>query len=58
MNNVGIGKTVENVRKYRNIELVTIERRRNCFVSEPIYYTTKLSTENLLATEMKKRRSL
>ena len=28
---------------------------RNDLVSEPDYYTTKFSTENLLATKMKKR---
>ena len=58
INDVGIGKTVENVRKYRNIKLVTIERTRNYFVSEPIYHTTKFFTENLLATEMKKTQIL
>ena len=41
MNNGAFGKTVENVRKYRNIKLATTERRRNYVVSEPNYHTTK-----------------
>ena len=54
MKYVVFGKTIENVRKYRNIKLVTTERRRNYLVSEPNYHATKLFTENLLAIEMKK----
>ena len=48
------GKTMENVRKHRNIKLVTTESRRNYLVSEPNYHTTKFFTENLLAIEMRK----
>ena len=55
MNNVVFGKTMENVRKYRDIKLVTTERRRNYLVSDPNYHIAKVFTENLLATEMKKR---
>ena len=58
MNNVVFGKTMENVIQHRNIELATTERRRNDLVSEPNYYTTKLFTENLLATEMRKTQIL
>ena len=54
MNNAVFGKTMENVRKYRNIKLVTTEKRRNYLVSEPNYHTAKFFTENLLAIEMKK----
>ena len=56
MNNAVFGKNykTENVRKNRNIKLVTIERRRNCLVPEPNYHTTKFFTENLLAIEMRK----
>ena len=47
MNNAVFGKTIENVRKHRNIKLVTRENRRNYLVSEPNYHTTKLLSENL-----------
>ena len=53
MNNAVFGKTKENVRKHRDIKLVTRERRRNYLVSEPNYHTTKFFTEHLLAIEMK-----
>ena len=42
MNHVFYGKTMENVRKHRDIKLVTTERRRNYLVSEPDYGTAKL----------------
>ena len=58
MNNVVFGKTMENVRKHRDIKLVTTKRRRNYLVSEPNYHTTKFFTENLLAIEMKKQKNL
>ena len=54
MNNSVFGKTMENVRKHRDIELVTTEKRRIKLVSEPNYHTTKQFSENLLATKMKK----
>ena len=44
---------MENVRKYRDIKLVTTERRKYYLVSEPNNHTTKFFTKNLLATEMK-----
>ena len=34
------GKTMENVRKHRDIKLVKINKRRNHLVSEPNYHTT------------------
>ena len=45
------GKTMENVRKHRDIKLVTTERRRNYLVSEPNCHTAKFFTENLLSIE-------
>ena len=54
MNNAVFGKTMENVRKHRDIKLVTTDEKRNKLVSEPNYHTTKRFSENLLAIEMKK----
>ena len=54
MNNSVFGKTMENVRKHRDIKLVTTDKTRNQLVSEPNYHTTKWFSENLLAVEMKK----
>ena len=53
MNNAIFGKTMVNVRKHRDVKLVTTERSRNYLVSEPNYHTTKFFTENLLAKEIK-----
>ena len=54
MNNAVFGKTMQNMRKYRDIKLVTTERRRNYLVLEPNYHTTKFFTENFLAIEIRK----
>ena len=54
MNNAVFGKTMQNMRKYRDIKLVTTERRRNYLVVEPNYHTTKFFTENFLAIEIRK----
>ena len=57
MNNAVFGKTMGDVRKHRDIKLVTTNKRRNQLVSEPNYHTTKYFSENLLATELKKNKS-
>ena len=54
MNNAVFGKTMENVRKHRDIKLVKTDCKRNKLVSEPNYHTMKLITENLSIIEMKK----
>ena len=54
MNNAVFGKTMENVRKHRDIKLVTTDKRRNQLVSEPNYHTTKYFSENLIAIEIKR----
>ena len=45
---------MENVRKHRDIKLVTTEVRTNYLVSEPNYNTAKKISENLLAIKMRK----
>ena len=42
MNNAVFGKTMENVKTHRDINLVTTEARRNYLVPEPNFHTTKL----------------
>ena len=54
MNNAVFGKTMENVRKHRDIKLVTTDKWRNQLLSEPNYHTAKYFLENLLTIEMKK----
>ena len=54
MNNSVFGKTMENVRKHRNIKLMTTEKKIIKLVSEPNYHTIKHFTDNLLVIEMKK----
>ena len=45
---------MENVRKHRDIKLVTTEEKRIKLVSGPNYHRTKHFLDNLLAIEMKK----
>ena len=54
MNNAVFGKTMENVRKHRDIKLIKTDHRRNKLVSEPNYHTMKLIEENLAIIEMRK----
>ena len=54
MNNSVFGKTMENVINHRDIKIVTNNRQRNKFVSEPNYHTTKHISQNLLIRKMKK----
>ena len=41
MNNSIFVKSMENVRKHRDIKLLTTDKRKNQLVSEPNYHTTK-----------------
>ena len=56
MNNAFFGKTMEDVRNYRHIKLVTTDKRRNQLVSEPNYHTSKYVSEHLMAIEIKKKK--
>ena len=54
MNNAVFGKTMENIRKHRDIKLVATDKKRSKLVSEPNYHTINLISEDLSITEMKK----
>ena len=54
INNAVFGKTMENVRKHRDIKLVRTDKKRNKLVSEPNYHTVKLIDNNLAIIEMRK----
>ena len=56
MNNAVFGKTMENVRKHRDIKLVTTNKKRSKLVSEPNYHTMNCISENLSIIEMNKTR--
>ena len=58
MNNAVFGKTMENVRKCRDIKLVTTKRKKSYLVSAPNYGTTNFFTEDLFAIEMKKKSNI
>ena len=54
MNNAEFGKTMENIRKHRDIKLVTTDKKRNKLVSEPNYHTINYISEDLSIIEMNK----
>ena len=54
MNNSVFGKTMENIRKYRDIKLVTTDKKRSKLVSEPNYHTINYISEDLSVIEMNK----
>ena len=56
MNNVAFGKTMENVRKHRDIKFVTNGARRNNLFSELNYHN--FFSKNLLAIEMKRKKKI
>ena len=54
-NNSVFGKTMENVRKHRDIKLVTSEKIRKRLVSEPNYHSCKKCSNHLMVIAMKKK---
>ena len=58
INNGIYRKTLENVRKHKDIKLVITEERRNYLVSEANYHTKFFFSENLLVIEMRKTKIL
>ena len=56
MNNAVFGKTMENIRKHRDIKLVTTDKKRSKLVSEPNYHTINYISEDLSIIEMNKVR--
>ena len=54
MNNAVFGKTMENIRKHRDIKLVTTDKKRSKLVSEPNYHTMNYISEDLSIIETKK----
>ena len=45
MNNLVFGKTMENIRKHRDIKLVTTDKKRSKLVSEPNYAINLISED-------------
>ena len=54
MSNAVFGKTMENVRKHRDIKLVTADKKISKLVSEPNYHTSNYISKNLSIIEMKR----
>ena len=54
MNNAVFGKIMENVRKHRDIKLVTKDEKRSKLVSEPNYHMMNYISEDLSIIEMKR----
>ena len=54
MNNAVFGKTIENIRKHRDIKLLSTDKKRNKLVSEPNYHTMNYISEDLSIIEMNK----
>ena len=47
---------MENVRKHRDIKLVTTDKKKSKLVSEPNYHTINLISENLSTIEMRRKK--
>ena len=54
MNNSVFGKTMENIRKHRDIKLATTDKKRSKLVSEQNYHTINLISEDLSIIKIEK----
>ena len=54
MNNSVFGKTMENIRKHRDVKLVATDKKRSKLVSEPNYHTINYISKDLSIIEMNK----
>ena len=54
MNNAVFGKTMENVRKHRDVKLVPTDKKRSKLVSEPNYHPMNYISEDLSIIEMRR----
>ena len=57
MNNSVYGKTMENVRKHRDIKLLTTDKKRNQLVSEPNYHIKKILFRRLINNRNEENKS-
>ena len=57
MNNAVFGKTMVNVRKHRDIKLVTTDKKRSKLVSEPNYHTMKYNFRKFINNPNEKNKS-
>ena len=57
LNNFVFGKTIENVRKHRDVKLVTTDEKRNKLVSESNYHTTKTFFIKFVSNRNEKNKS-
>ena len=53
MNNTVFGKTMENIRNHRDINLVTSGKQRSILASEPNYHLSKCISKDLMIMEMR-----
>ena len=58
MNNAIFGKSMENVRKYKRIELVTSKQRFQKLTKDPLYIRHSVFSEDLVAVHREKRAAL
>ena len=54
MKNAVFGKTMESIRKHKDIKLVTTDNKRSNLVSEPNYHTINYISEDLSIIDMNK----